>query len=161
MSGNTGKSNPRRRQPSKNITSETIRLRERRRQAIELRRANHTFAQIAEQLGYAQAANARRDILAALEEITKQPAEELLTEELDRLAAMLTGIWEKASSGDPQAIDKALKILDMRARYRGLYAPTKQTITIIPEDAIDAEIARLTEKLAEHDLAPDEADADI
>lgn len=148
----------RRRQPTKNVTDETIRLRERRRKAIEMRRANATYEQIAQTLGYAQRANARRDIHTALEEITKEPAEELLAEELDRLGALLMGVWQKARSGDPQAIDKALKIMDMRARYRGLYAPTKQTITIYPESAVDAEIARLTQELAEHDVN-DEADA--
>lgn len=144
--------------PRKDATEDQIRVRERRRQALELKRAGITYERIAETLGYPNRGNAYRDIQTALADITKQPAEELLAEELDRLDALLTGLWQKARVGDPQAVDRVLRVMDMRARYRGLYAPTRQTVTVFSEDAFDAEIRRLEQQLTEREHNPASAD---
>lgn len=41
-----------------------------------------------------------------------------------------------------------LRIKDMRAKLTGEYAPTKSAITVVTEDAVDAEIRRLSEQVA-------------
>lgn len=146
-------SNAGRRNPANNVDDDTIRIRERRRQAIELRRANVTYEQIALTLGYAHRGKAYEDVHIALDQITKQPAEELLAEELDRLDALIMGLWSKARVGDVHAVDRVLRIMERRARYRGLDAPTRQVITVIPEDAFDAEIRRLEQIMADRDEA--------
>jgi hypothetical protein len=151
MSGNTPPGNivhTRKRRPARNLTDKTIRVRERRRQALELRRAGASYEQIADQLGYAHRGKAYEDIHTALAHLTKHPAEEYLAEELDRLDAMLVGLWPAAWKGHLGAVDRVIKIMDRRARYLGLDAPTRQIIHVIPEDAVDAEIRRLEEELA-------------
>jgi hypothetical protein len=42
-----------------------------------------------------------------------------------------------------------LRIKDMRAKLTGEYAPTKTTLTVVPEDTLTAEIQRLEAQLAD------------
>lgn len=95
------------------------------RKALELRKAGATHDQIAEQLGVANRSVAWKLVRSAIVEIVREPAEEVLQIELARLDAMLLGCWTKAKSGDPHAIDRALRIMDRRAKYLGLDAPTR------------------------------------
>lgn len=92
---------------------------ERRRTAIELRRAGTSYEDISNQLGYGGKGNAYRDVQDAISDLTKQPTVELLAEELDRLDALLAGWWPKAKT-DPAALDRVLRIMERRAKYRGL-----------------------------------------
>lgn len=93
---------------------------ERRRQAMELRNAGATYQVIADQLGYASASAARKTVLQAYKVAIREPAEEVLDRELERLDTMLMALWGKARRGEVQAIDRVLKIMDRRARYLGL-----------------------------------------
>lgn len=43
------------------------------------------------------------------------------------------------------AVDRLLRISERRSKLNGLDAPTKQTITVVTEDAVDAELRRLAE----------------
>lgn len=130
------------------VSDDTIRIAERRRQALELKRAGATYEVIAQQLGYNDRGHAYRDIHVALANVTKQPAEELVAEEIDRCDAMILGLWPKARKGDAHAVDRVLRCMDLKARYRGLYAPTRQIVQVITEDLLDAEIRRLQDELA-------------
>lgn len=103
--------------PSK-LDREGIALR--RRNALELRRAGATWDEIAERTGYASKGAACKDISRALEGLVRRPAEAYVNEELDRLDAMLTGLWPKARRGDVRSVDAVLRIMDRRARYLGL-----------------------------------------
>lgn len=129
-------------------TKEQATLAERRANALKLKIAGATYDAIARTLHYANRGNAYRDIQAALAAITKEPAEQLKKLELERCDEMLLYIWPQVKKGNLSAIDRALRIMERRARYEGLDAPTRQVVTVITEDVIDAEIRRLEEKLA-------------
>ena len=97
----------------------------RERQALELRMAGKGYQAIGDALGITApgAADAVRRAIAKLEAETAEKAEEVRRLELDRLDAMLEGLWEKAQDGDPQAIDRVLRIQERRAKYLGIDAP--------------------------------------
>ncbi|GGM77075.1 hypothetical protein GCM10012275_54630 [Longimycelium tulufanense] len=97
-----------------------IKAAEKRRQALELRKAGATYDQIAERLGFSSKSRARESVIAALAELTLEPAREVLTLELERLDAMLLGLWRQARAGDLGTVDRVLKIMDRRAKYLGL-----------------------------------------
>lgn len=98
---------------------------ERQVEALKLRKAGLDFRRIAQQLGWAGPGPAHKAVTKALRDIVREPAEELRTLEVERLDAMLLGIWSKASGGDTWAIDRALKIMERRAGLLGLDAPRK------------------------------------
>lgn len=102
---------------------------ERHRKALELRKAGATYEQIASQLNYAGKSAARAAVQNAIKEIIREPAEEMLQLELSRLDAMLLGVWTKAKSGDPAAIDRAIRIMDRRSAYLGLDAPKRSELS--------------------------------
>lgn len=93
---------------------------ERRAKALDLRKAGATYDQIAQQLGFSNRGNAQRAVQTALKEITADGARDVLTLELERLDAMLLGLWQQARKGNLGAVDRALRIQDRRARYLGL-----------------------------------------
>ncbi len=108
---------------------------ERRAKALELRAAGATYQIIARNLDYSSRGHAHRDIQIALDEIVKKPAEELLGEELNRLEKLLSGIWGEARKGEDVSKTRAvLQILDMRAKYLGLYAPERVQAEIRLDD---------------------------
>lgn len=84
-----------------------------------------SYRAIAEALGVSDHSTIAQRVQIALKEIVREPAEAVLKMELERLDKMLLGMWKKAAAGDLQALDRALKIQDRRARYLGLDAPTK------------------------------------
>lgn len=145
---------------------------QRRRQAIDMRMAGHSYQRIADELGYTSRGAACQDITRALEQAVAEQVisvEAYREEELQRLDALLTEAWAVLkrdhltvshgkvvyddSTGKPilddgptlAAIDRILKIQERRAKYLGLDAPTR--VEAITVDAIDAEIARLAAEL--------------
>ena len=102
-----------------------VSLAERRAKALQLRIGGATLDAIASTLGYAQRANAMRDIDKAIDSITRPDALSLVKVEMERLDAMQLSIWLKAKAGDFNAIDRLLKIMQRRAKLLGLDAPTR------------------------------------
>ena len=103
---------------------------ERRKQAMALRIAGASFAQIGERLGVSAQA-AHKMIVVSLAEIAKQTAEsaeQLRAIELQRLDALQAALWADAMRGDEQKTDRVLKVMTRRATLLGLDAPTKQEI---------------------------------
>ena len=100
-------------------------VREHQQAALKLRLTGMSHRAIAEALGVSDHTTIQGRIAGALKEIIREPAEEVLKMELERLDVMLVGLWKQAAAGDLQALDRALKIQDRRARYLGLDAPTK------------------------------------
>ena len=66
--------------------------------------------------------------LARAETLIKEEAQEIIALELIRLDEMSKGISTSAENGDPRLIETMLKIMDRRAHYLGLDAPTKQEV---------------------------------
>lgn len=101
---------------------------EQRRRALELRKAGATYDQIAQQVGYTNRGSAHRAVMAALKEITAEPAQEVRQLELERLDAMLLGLWPAARKGNQGAVDRVLRIMERRAKLLGLDSPVKADI---------------------------------
>jgi hypothetical protein len=116
------------------------------KKALELRKAGASNDQIAQQLGMCNRAAAWKLVQSALHEIIREPAEDVLALEISRLDAMLLGCWTKAKSGDPHAIDRALRIMDRRASYLGLDAP-KTTNHVVVERELERVLNRLEQTL--------------
>ena len=124
------------------------------REVIALRRAGYTFDDIAQRLKYSNPSGAWQAYQRALKRtLVEAGTEELRQTELDRLDRLQAAVWNEAMTGNPRAIETALKILDRRAKYLGLDAPIKQEVKVDIADAasIDAEVARLVELLAAND----------
>src|SRR6188768_522389 len=93
---------------------------ERKRDALELRKAGVGFQAIADRLGYKNASGAHYAVVSALKEITKPAAEEVRDLEVERLDGMLFAISAQVSYGHLGAIDRALRIMERRAKLLGL-----------------------------------------
>ena len=111
----------------------SIEVREKDRQALELRKAGASYEVIAKQLGYADSSGAYKSIQRSMKSIIAEPTEELRTVEYERLNQMLLILWERVQQGELGAIDRALSIMDGISKMYGLDSPRKtevnQTIT--------------------------------
>lgn len=97
---------------------------DKQRQALEMRKAGKTLEVIAHQLGYGSPSGAYRAVMSALKKTLQEPADEVRKMELERLDTMWEKTWAWAIEHDePKAIDRALKIMERRAKYLGLDAP--------------------------------------
>lgn len=94
---------------------------EKRKKALDLRRAGWSFEDIAAEVGYANKGSAHRAVKQGIAAITRESATELIELELSRLDDLLAGLYEHARNGDLFAVDRALKIMDQRAKFLGLY----------------------------------------
>ena len=95
---------------------------ERTRQAVALRRAGLTCAEIGAKLGCSKA-SAHRAIVRGLEALRAESQEDataLRTLELARLDAAQVAIWRDVQAGDMAAIDRLLRISQRRASLLGL-----------------------------------------
>jgi len=123
-----------------------IELIEKERQVLELRRSGATYEEIAKATGYATAQGAYLAYGRALKRtLNNAGAQEAREMELDRLDRLQRTWWPKALAGDDRATDRVLKIMEHRARYLGLYAPTKVQMEAVVYDAgtIEGEVQRL------------------
>ena len=117
-------------------------------EAARLRASGLTYQQIADRTQTDKGTAYRRVQRA----IAAVPVEELRQIELERLDLMLAKVMEKATSTEKGflfAVDRALAISERRARLLGLDAPTRQTVTVITQDVLDAEIQRLEAELVQ------------
>jgi len=102
---------------------------ERQRQALEYRKAGLSYAMIAERLGYKTADGAHKAVGTALRKTLQEPADDLRRLEVERLDRMLSAIWPQVVQGNQGGIDRALRIMERRAKLLGLDAPTKTDVT--------------------------------
>jgi hypothetical protein len=134
-------------QMPESITSERrLSAAQKRVRALELRRAGKTFEQIASEVGYRSKSSAHDAVMKGLHETLAEPADELRSLEAERLNELLAGLWEKAKSGDLWAVDRALSIMERRAKLFGLDRP--------PEDDLSDEARKYLDML---DLATSDA----
>lgn len=150
---------------------------ERDGQAFDLYRRGLTYRQIAAQMGYGSLASIGDAIRrASLDAARNAPGDgEALRIMLERLQDYRRQAWRVASSrhyvttqagrlaagpdgapvldDDPvlRALDRLLRIDDHEAKLLGLYAPAKSRIEVITEDAVDAEMRRLADEIAERE----------
>ncbi len=103
---------------------------ERQRQALELRKAGHSFPVIARHLGYRSMSGAYDAVMAGLRATLQEPADEVRTMELARCDQLLAACWKPALGGDLGAIAAVLRILERRAKYLGLDAPVQVDLEV-------------------------------
>lgn len=127
---------------------------ERQVQALELRKSGMTYDAIAQRLGYANHAGARKAVESALRKTIQEPADELRQMECERLDAMLASIWHFVLAGSAAHIDTALRIMQRRAKLIGLDAPAE----INHRHVIQQEVERM---VVAGVITPDEAAATI
>ena len=107
---------------------------ERQRKALEcikLRRAGLSFREIASTVGISKSV-AHKYVRQAIKEVTdelKLEAKQLLALEIERLDTMQRSLWNDVLKGNTTAIDKAIKIIELRMKAQGLMAPTKVSAT--------------------------------
>ena len=106
-----------------------VKAAERQRQALQLRQAGVAYEDIAQRLGYSGRSSAWRSVMAALKHTLQEPADEVRTLELARLDRLLLGLWPQAAAGNQGAVDRALRIMERRAKLLGLDAPTRQELS--------------------------------
>ena len=156
----------------------TPQRRQRMRTALKLREAGTAYAAIGEQLGVAPK-TAWEDVQAALKEITREPAEELLTLELARLDELwkrssvdlgrVAKAWkehvnsedgitatvaEKIVSANQKIFQTQLKIMERRARMTGLDSFTGTISVDVRQsinDAFDTLMATPAEAFTDED----------
>jgi hypothetical protein len=103
----------------------------RRLKVLELRMAGAHMRAIAAQVGVS-AMQVRRDLAAELAFIEEKCAEkrsEVLRLELERLDALYLKAHMQARQGNLYAIDRCLNIMNRRAEYLGLDAPSRVSPT--------------------------------
>jgi len=142
---------------------------EKRKQALDLRRAGWSFDDIAAEVGYANKGSAHRAVKQGIADITRESASELLELEPSRLDDMFSGLYELTRNGDPFSVDHALKIIELRARFLGLFDKKPEDGAADVRGAIAGLLASMADSLqndnygqvtddssgAEHDPASD------
>lgn len=115
--------------------AQDIALTERRIRVMELKREGRTFREIAKILAGGPGTpdtychqTAYLDYKVEIKRLIEKEAEtasEARRLDLERLDALLAGIWGRAEKGDEAAIDRVLRILERRAKLTGADAPAK------------------------------------
>lgn len=156
----------------------TLESAERDREACRLRARGVTYQQIADQLGYGDASNARRAVKQCIEAVRAEGGRELKAiqrDQLDYLTRAVLAVLERqhltitqsgkvvTMDGAPiiddapvlAATDRLLRIMERRAKLEGMDAAERREVLTL--DAIDAEIAALTAELGRDPASAPEA----
>lgn len=118
---------------------------EKQLQALEYRKMGYTYAQIAEAIGMNSAQAAHYAIMSALTRIIREPAEDVLKLDLERLDALFSKPYQNALQGDLMALNVCLGIMARRAKLLGLDAPVKRELSGHGGGAITAVVHNMTE----------------
>ena len=96
-------------------------------ECVKLRNAGLTFRDIALTMGISHV-QVYKYVQKAVKEVTEElklEAELLLTLEIERLDTIQRSIWNDVLKGNIPAVDKAIKIIELRMKAQGLFPPTK------------------------------------
>lgn len=94
---------------------------------FSLCRAGWQYPQIAKHLGVsvAQVSSCVRAQLRELKSINDELFDEVRELELSRLDEILMALYPRALKADLSAVDRVLRLMERRAKYLGIDAPTK------------------------------------
>lgn len=101
-------------------------------EATRLRLAGATYKEIGDQCGTSKQ-TAHKAVNRAMKRFQDQAFENVglhVQEELERLNRLQLAIWRSAMVGQLGATDRVLKIMDHRARLKGLYTPERMEHTV-------------------------------
>lgn len=137
--------------------------------AVELRRRNLNYRQIANELGFSSVSSAYEAVQRGLADSVAETNDEVRRQELDRLDDLARAalrvlarthyvLSQGKAAAHPEtgellvddgptlaAIGQLLKIMERRAKYLGLDAPAK--VELLSLDAVDEEIRKLSAEL--------------
>lgn len=134
-----------------------IKRREMAKQALQLRTQRLSYDEIAKRVGYSSRSAAFTAIKRELALIPREAANELRITELEALDMAMRAIRTHVAKGDLWAIDRMLKIMDMRAKLSGLYEVAPDT-GIEEVTKVLAAFLGQAEKLVEIDELEDDDD---
>jgi hypothetical protein len=92
----------------------------RRLRCVELASQGLTYAEIASAVGYANKSSARKAVVAALAAREVDGVDMLRSLEVARLDELQLASWDHAMAGDPQAVDRIVRIINLRSKLLGL-----------------------------------------
>lgn len=126
--------------------------------AVELRLAGLSYPTIAAQLGYPTPGDAAAAVRHSLQDVPEETPELIRRQEVERLDAMLTGLWPKARRGDAVAVDRVMRLTERRSRLMGLtgdgvgalrtaFDASVETSTLV--DPIDVALVEAGRKIAD------------
>lgn len=101
---------------------------ERHALALEMRKHGYSYEQIGEHFETSPD-SARALVKLAMEKAIKEPGEEVITLELQRLDQLYRLAFNSACAGDSDAIPKCLKVMERRSKLLGIDAPEKKEVT--------------------------------
>ena len=106
-------------------SAKAIKRRQRESEVLQYRLIGHSFAAIGKQLDISPDTAWRYATAAIARIVPVETARSVLAQELLKLDAMQTGVYENAVHGDTMAVDAMLSIMRMRCRLHGLYPDSK------------------------------------
>lgn len=132
----------------------------RRVKALQMRANRLTYQAIADRLYNGDRSNCYKDIQRAIKEREKEAVDEVVAQEILLLDQLARPQIKKALEGDEKAVTVLLRIMDRRAKFLGLDAPTQIeqtgaggfTLLVNPDLLPDGAVLN-------HAPASDEADA--
>ena len=152
----------------------TIRTAEQDARAARLRAEGRTYPQIAAELGCATS-TAYAAVQRALASVPVEAVGELRRVECDRLDAVIARLWDVVAAEHPfisngrrfddvqdagpviSALAGIVRASESKRKLLGLDAPARQMVTVVTEDLIDAELARLEAEMTATESGPDGA----
>lgn len=111
--------------------------------ALELRLTGMPYEDIADTLGYAGRAAAYSAVRAVIARREHEAVEEMRQIEGDRLDTMAATLWPLVKTGDLQAVDRMLKIMQRRAALFGLDLAGRVDVMAAGEVDLDGAFARI------------------
>ena len=93
--------------------------------AMELRLAGYSYQEIADAGIYNTAMAAFKAVDKVLTKTIEEPAKKIVDLEIKRLDRLLVVFHKKAITGDLAAADRVMRIMERRAKYKGLDAAEK------------------------------------
>lgn len=111
------------------LSPRAVAVEKKRAEALELRLAGWIFSAIGEAIGVSEG-RAYELVEEALASIVHPPLEKVREMELTRLDALLTTYFPQAIQGNSVGFGIVERIMAMRAKYLGLYAPLQVKATM-------------------------------
>jgi hypothetical protein len=114
------------------------RAREVEAKAFELRKAGCSYREIGSKLSMSKqgAHKAVTRVLKELRTMTESNVNAVRTMEIERLDAMLRGLWNRAKKGEATAVDRVILIMRRRATLLGLDAPKESNVNLATEGGV-------------------------
>ena len=109
----------------------TVRMssKEKQKRAMALKLAGASYAQIADNLGYADSSGAYKAVSRGMKNSLQESAGDLRKIHYGRLEHMLMLVWPAVNQGDSRAVNSALQVMDRMERLYGLNEAQKVDIT--------------------------------